>query len=91
MMTESGNYVLAILKTKENYDSIRISLEDLRKEMDDLKEITTVNEKKYNIEYFLGGDWKFLATVCGLGPANQEHACIWCKCPRLERSDTTKT
>ena len=89
-MTESGNYVLAILKTKENYDSIRISLEDLRKEMEDLKEIT-VNEKKYNIEYFLGGDWKFLATVCGLGPANQEHACIWCKCPRLKRSDTTKT
>ena len=64
-MTESGNYVLAILKTKENYDSIRISLEDLRKEMEDLKEIT-VNEKKNNIEYFLGGDWKFLATVCGL-------------------------
>ena len=58
--------------------------------MEDLKEIT-VNDNKYNIEYFLGGDWKFLAAVCGLGPANQEHACIWCKCPQLERSDTTKT
>lgn len=32
--------------------------------------------KHYNIEYFLSGDWKFLACVCGLGAANQDHACI---------------
>ena len=88
-MTESGNYVLAIIKTKENYDSIRMSLGDLKDEMENLKEIT-VNDKNYKIEYFLGGDWKFLATVCGLGPANQEHACIWCKCPREDRWDTNK-
>ena len=88
-MTESGNYVLAIIKTKENYDSIRVSLGDLKDEMENLKEIT-VNDKNYKIEYFLGGDWKFLVTVCGLGPANQEHACIWCKCPREDRWDTNK-
>ena len=32
------------------------------------------------IESFLGGNCKLFATVCGLGPANQDFACIWCLC-----------
>lgn len=88
-MTESGNYVLAIIKAKENYDSVRASLGDLKDEMEKLKEIT-INGKNYKIEYFLGGDWKFLAMVCGLGPANQEHDWIWSKCPWKDRWDTSK-
>ena len=40
-----------------------------------------VGGKSSNIKYFLGGDWKFPACVCGLGGANQEYACIWCKFP----------
>ena len=39
---------------------------------------------------FLGGDRKFLALVCGIGKANQDYACIWCKCPRIHRWDTSK-
>ena len=42
------------------------------------------------IEYFLGGDWKFLALVCGLGRANEDYACVWCKCPRQQQWDTSK-
>ena len=61
-MTESGNYVLAIIKTKENFDSIRVSLGHLKDEMENLKKIT-VNDKNYEIEYFLGNDSKFLATL----------------------------
>jgi len=88
-MNEKGNYVLAIIKTTEEYDNLNESLADLRNEMSDLKEIT-VNNCTYNIEYFLGGDWKFLACVCGIGQANQDFACIWCKCPRKERYYTNK-
>lgn len=88
-MNEKGNYVLAIIKTTENYDNLKESLADLNNEMSNLKEIT-VNNHKYSIEYFLGGDWKFLACVCGLGAANQNFACIWCKCPRHERFDISK-
>ena len=57
-MGEKGNYVLAIIKTTETYDNIRESLADLRMEMSNLKEIS-VNNCTYQIEYFLGGDWKF--------------------------------
>ncbi|PFX31339.1 hypothetical protein AWC38_SpisGene3869 [Stylophora pistillata] len=87
-MNEKGNYVLAIIKTTENYDNLKESLADLNSEMSNLKEIT-VNNPKYSIEYFLG-DWTFLACVCGLGAANQNFACIWCKCPRHEMFDISK-
>ena len=88
-MVERGNYILAIIKTTESYENFEESLSDLRNEMELLKTIT-VNYCKYNIKHFLGGDWKFLAFVCGLGDVNQDYACIWCKCPRLQRWDTNK-
>ena len=88
-MSEKGNYVLAIIKTKDDYSAIRESLKDLREEMMNLSNIT-IKRKIYHLEYFLGGDWKFLATVCGIGHANHEFACIWCKCPRSQRWDPNK-
>ena len=89
-MSEKGNYVIAVIKTKDDYESIRESVAELREEMRNLNEIT-VNQKTFNIEYFLGGDWKFLATVCGIGQANQDYACIWCLCPKSLRHDISKS
>ena len=89
-MSEKGNYVLAIIKTKETYDNLKESLSDIKTEMAQLNEVE-VDNVKYKIEYFIGGDWKFLACICGLGAANQDYTCIWCKCPREERYDVTKT
>ena len=83
-MNEKSNYVLAIFKTTENYDNLEESLADLTEEMSKLNKIK-VGGKSSNIKYFLGGDRKFLAFVCGLGGANQEYACIWCKCPHNQR------
>ena len=83
-MSEEGNYVIAVFKTKDDYVRIRDSLSDFRDEIRNLSSITC-GDKIFQIEYFLGGDWKFLATVCSLGPANQFFACIWCLCPRSFR------
>ena len=58
--------------------------------MGQLKEIF-VDDNIYHLEYFLGGYWKFLACVCGIGAANAEYACIWCICPKLKRYDTGKS
>ena len=88
-MGEKGNYILAIIKTTESYENLRESLVDLIDEMSNLTDIT-VNDKNYAIEYFLGGDWKFLALVCGIGRANEDYACIWCKCPKAQRWNTNK-
>ncbi|CAB4026649.1 Hypothetical predicted protein, partial [Paramuricea clavata] len=49
-----------------------------------------VGDEYFNIEWFLGGDWKFLACVCGLGAAISTHPWIWCKCPLYDKYDGTK-
>ena len=72
---EKGNYVLAIVKTKDDYDGLTKSFHDLKTAMVMLKSVTVGNDT-IPLEFFLGGDWKFLATICGIGPAKQDHACI---------------
>ena len=44
----------------------------------------------FRIQYFLGGDLKFLAVSYGIESASCDHACIWCKCPKADRHDMTK-
>ena len=49
--------------------------------------MTTIDERIFKIEFFLGGDWKFIATVNGLVHANANFAFIWCKCSETQRFD----
>lgn len=84
-----GNHSLAILKEPENYDSLSKGLEDLRKEVENLKSIE-VDGRRYELEYYLGGDWKFLALVTGIDSAKSNFACIWCKCLKGDRADMEK-
>lgn len=74
-MSERGKYVSVIIKRSETYDNLKSSLADLINEMESLKQLSVV-DYTYDIGYFLGGDWNFLACVCGLGAANQDYACI---------------
>ena len=77
----AGNHSLAILNRAETYEELAAGLNDLIEEAEDLQ-VVTVGDKVYQTEFFLGGDWKFLALVCGIDSANAEHSCIWCKCPK---------
>ena len=85
-----GNHVIAILKIAESYEELLAGVQDICEEAKDL-EVISIKEKVYKIIifWFLGGDLKFLATVCGLDSANAEYACIWCKCPKIQRFDMT--
>ena len=51
-------------------------------------EVVSIQGKIYNIKFFLGGDWKYLATICGIESATAEHSCIWCKCSKSQRANT---
>ena len=44
----------------------------------------------HKIKYFVGGDMKFLAIVCGIGAVSSNHSCIWCKCPSSDRWNMEK-
>ena len=67
-----GNHCIAIMDT---YDKLSKGLQNIIDEAKEIKSIT-IGEVTYNIEFFLGGDWKFLAAACGLEAATAEHACM---------------
>ena len=48
------------LPFSEKYDSLKLALKDLFEEMAALKSIS-IGDQTYDIVYYLGGDWKFLA------------------------------
>ena len=82
----AGNHTIAIMKVSESYDELVSGLTDICQEARDL-DVITIDQKIYKITFFLGGDWKFLATVNGLESANADFACIWCKCAKTQRFD----
>ena len=70
----AGNNTIAILKTGESYDNLASGLVDIADEINSLKNIKVCG-KEYILEYFLGGDMKFLALVCGINAANGTYSC----------------
>ncbi len=59
-----GNHPLAIFKASESYETLKNALEDITAEVKNLHTIT-INSQTYQVDYYLGGDWKFLALVTG--------------------------
>ena len=81
-----GNYSIAILKVSENYEELQAGLADIISEAKDI-EVLTIQDQVYTIQFYLGGDLKFLAIVCGIESATAVHACVWCKCSKSQRPD----
>ena len=84
-----GNHLIDVIKESENYDKLSKALADIRRDVESLKYLSFGTER-FEIEWFLGGDWKFLACVCGLGAAHATHPCIWCKCTLYDKYDGRK-
>ena len=80
----AGNHTLAILKTSEKYECLAAGLADICREIESCS-IIEFNGKLVEIEYYLTGDWKFLALVTGIDAANSRYSCLWCKCPKEDR------
>ena len=81
----AGNHPLCILRDTEDYEQLRLGLHDILNETSEIqKNGLVVNGTKYEIDFLLGGDWKFLACVCGIDSATATHSCIWCICSKNE-------
>ena len=63
-----GNHPLAIMKQSENYDDMLNALQNIRNKVPSLTTIDVV-DSSYNIVYYVGGDWKFLAMCTGIDSA----------------------
>ena len=64
-----GNHILAIFKQSESYESLRSALADIITDVKRLTEIV-VDGVKFCITYYLGGDWKFIATDAEIDSAS---------------------
>lgn len=85
----AGNHCIAIFKKPEKYEPMKKCLEDIVREVESISSLT-VGQHTFEVKFYLGGDWKFLAMVTGIDSAASNYACIWCKCPSLERHDVSQ-
>ncbi len=91
VMASSGNDTLAIVSANENYENIAVSFGKIFSDINELiDEDGTATIGDYKVEFFVGGDMKFLLTVLGLSMANSNYACIYCKIHKKDRHDMSK-
>ena len=86
--SERGNYLLAIVQCPETGECIKEALSELINEFNNLEQFE-VDGRVIIVDKFLGGDLKFLNQVTGIGGFASTYSCLWCKCPRNDRSDTS--
>ena len=85
-----GNHVIALLNAEEKYEHLSNALKDIEKEIK-FTQTLTIDGHKFPIKYFFSADMKYLAVCLGLQAANADYACIWCKCPKEQRHNTSKS
>ena len=75
VQSPTGNHTIAILRCHESYSDLFTGLADIREEVRNLTTLV-VDGYEFSVSFFLGGDWKFLAVVCGIDSANAQYLCI---------------
>ena len=87
MMAAKGNHTIAVVKGKENYSTLLESFGDVFQEINKLnsEKKIKVNDRVINLEFFLGGDYKFILLMMGLKGATSYYACVWCKVHKNDR------
>lgn len=87
VMAAKGNHTIAVARGNENYDTLKKCFKDVFSDVNKLvkEKKIEVDGKTINLEFFLGGDYKFLLILLGLSAANSNHACVWCKVHKNDR------
>lgn len=84
-----GNNIILLLYGTETYDFLKHTLQELKQQMEDLNHVIIKGET-YQLDYFLGGDYKWLLLILGLDSASCKYSCIYCKVSSDERGDFRK-
>ena len=83
---------LAILKCAESYENIQRACGPLFHEINERIKIGKIEleEQTIELDFFLGGDMKFLQMMLGLCSSSGAHCCPWCIIHKDARGDTSK-
>lgn len=67
-MSAKGNHTIAVVNGSEKYETLQVSFKTTFSEINSLidKGTIIVDGQEVKLEFFLGGDYKFLLTVMGL-------------------------
>ena len=87
VMAAKGNHTIAVVKGKEDYETLQSSFADVFHAINTLidnKQIL-VDGKEIDLEFFLWGDYKFILLMMGLKGATSHYACVWCKVYKDDR------
>lgn len=87
MMTAKGNHTIGVVNGKEDYDTLKRCFKDIFADINELVQDKKIDldGKEINLEFFLGGDYKFILLMTGLSGATSHYACAWCKVHKDER------
>lgn len=85
--TSQGNHLVALFTGPEKYDRLKLALEDVVSEINQLKYVS-IGDRRIPITYYLGGDYKFILAVLGIDNANCTYACCYCKIHKNDRTST---
>ena len=92
VMSPKHNRTVAIINGPEKYETLKTSLSNFFDEVNQLISTGTIaiDGEDVELEFFLGGDMKFLLMILGLSSATADYACAWCKIHKDDRWDTSK-
>ena len=92
VMSSKHNRTVAIINGPEKYETLKTALSPLFDEVNQLisKGTISIDGEDIQLEFFLGGDMKFLLMILGLNSASADYACLWCKIHKDDRWDTGK-
>jgi hypothetical protein len=87
VLAAKGNHTIAVVKGKESYDVLKHCFRDVFNDINDMlrEKKLDLGEDTVNLEFFLGGDYKFILLMMGLSGATSNYACAWCKIHKDER------
>jgi hypothetical protein len=87
VMSASGNHTFAVVKGSESYETLNDLFRAVFQEINDLIEVSgiTIDNSKFNLEFFLGGNYEFLLIMLGMKSATSNFACVWCKVKKENR------
>jgi len=87
--SSKGNHTIAIVNGPESYDTLDVSFREIIKDINNhvKSKPIEIEKNKVPLEFFLGGDLKFLLLSMGLSGATSDFACLWCKVHKSKRWD----
>lgn len=86
-MSAKGNHTISVVNGPEKYETLKESFSDV---FNDINNSITNNNISIGgvdltLEYFLGGDYKFILMMMGLKQATSNYSCVWCKIYKQDR------